>query len=106
VAAPYSPYDVDFRTQGAYSQYNWELFFHAPHLIASRLMQDARYEEARDWLHYIFNPTTTSTEAVPDRFWNLQWFRDHSASLGADQLMTALATNAPANVVAKIQAQI
>jgi hypothetical protein len=106
VATPYSPYNIDFRTQGPYAQYNWELFFHAPHLIASRLMQDARYEEARDWLHYIFNPTTTSTAPVPKRFWNVQWFRDHGESESADELMTALAANEPADLVAQIQAQI
>jgi hypothetical protein len=106
VAQPYSPHDVDFRPQGAYAQYNWELFFHAPYLIASRLMQDGRYDEAQRWLHYIFDPTTATTGSSPDRFWNLQWFRDHHANTSADQIMTALCTNEPPNVVAKIRAQI
>ena len=74
---PYSPYDVDFRPQGPYAPYNWELFFHVPLLIASRLMQDARYEDARTWFHYIFDPTTSSDEDVPARFWKLQPFRDN-----------------------------
>jgi hypothetical protein len=47
---------VDFTPDGAYSPYNWELFFHAPLLIANSLSRNQRFEEARDWYHYIFNP--------------------------------------------------
>lgn len=47
---------VDFSPAGAYSPYNWELFFHAPLLIANALSRNQRFEEARDWYHYIFNP--------------------------------------------------
>ena len=48
---------VDFFPNGSYSLYNWELFFHAPLLIACRLMKDQKFEEARQWFHYIFDPT-------------------------------------------------
>ncbi len=47
---------VDFSLDGAYSSYNWELFFHAPLLIANALSKNQRFEEARDWYHFIFNP--------------------------------------------------
>jgi len=47
---------VDFSSDGAYSPYNWELFFHAPLLIANALSKNQRFEEARDWYHFIFNP--------------------------------------------------
>jgi len=47
---------VDFSPDGAYSSYNWELFFHAPLLIADSLSKNQRFEEARDWYHFIFNP--------------------------------------------------
>jgi hypothetical protein len=47
---------VDFTPDGAYSPYNWELFFHAPLLIANQLSKNQRFEEARDWYHFIFNP--------------------------------------------------
>lgn len=47
---------VDFSPDGAYSPYNWELFFHAPLLIANSLSKNQRFEEARDWYHFIFNP--------------------------------------------------
>src|SRR5262249_28105166 len=47
---------VDFTPDGAYSSYNWELFFHVPLLIANALSKNQRFEEARDWYHFIFNP--------------------------------------------------
>jgi receptor-binding and translocation channel-forming TcA subunit of Tc toxin/ABC toxin-like protein/neuraminidase-like protein len=47
---------VDFSPDGAYSSYNWELFFHAPLFIANSLSKNQRFEEARDWYHFIFNP--------------------------------------------------
>lgn len=47
---------VDFSPDGAYSSYNWELFFHAPLLIANSLSKNQRFEEAQEWYHFIFNP--------------------------------------------------
>ena len=47
---------VDFTPDGAYSPYNWELFFHAPLLIANALSKNQRFEEAQEWYHFIFNP--------------------------------------------------
>jgi hypothetical protein len=52
---------VDFSPEGAYSPYNWELFFHAPLLIANSLSKNQRFEEARDWYHFIFNPIGTES---------------------------------------------
>lgn len=70
--------DVDFTAEGAYSSYNWELFFHAPMLIAQRLTKDQRFEEAMQWYHYIFNPlgvenaqpdNTLEMPEIPARYW-------------------------------------
>lgn len=55
---------VDFSPDGAYSSYNWELFFHAPLLIANSLSQNQKFEEARDWYHFIFNPIGVES-AIP-----------------------------------------
>ncbi|OPX84233.1 MAG: hypothetical protein A4E53_04009 [Pelotomaculum sp. PtaB.Bin104] len=59
---------VDFKYGGAYSQYNWELFFHIPVLIAVKLSNDQRFEEARKWFHYVFDPTS-SEGGGKERFW-------------------------------------
>jgi len=65
--------DVDFTPDGAYSPYNWELFFQAPLLIANSLSKNQRFEEARDWYHFIFNPigveSATSGSSVMSKYW-------------------------------------
>ena len=40
-----------------YATYNWEIFFHAPLLIATRLSQSQKFEDAMTWFQYLFNPT-------------------------------------------------
>ncbi len=60
---------VDFSFSGANSIYNWELFFHAPLMIACRLMQNQKFEEAMNWFHYIFNPTDIENYPTPQRYW-------------------------------------
>jgi len=70
--------DVDFNFGGAYALYNWELFFHLPLLIATRLMQNQRFEEARRWFHFIFDPTDTSNANSPQRFWQTKPFFEAS----------------------------
>ncbi|HEU4932633.1 MAG TPA: neuraminidase-like domain-containing protein, partial [Pyrinomonadaceae bacterium] len=69
--------DVDFSYSGAYSVYNWELFFHTPFLIATQLSKNQRFEEAQKWFHYIFDPTATdspenSGTPGPERFWRVK----------------------------------
>jgi len=73
---------VDFNRMGAYSIYNWEAFFHAPFLIACRLMQNQRFEEAMRWFHYIFNPTGVDGDVreVPRRFWVTKPFFEQTSS--------------------------
>lgn len=66
--------DVDFNLQSGYGLYNWELFFHAPLMIAERLSQNQQFEEAEKWYRYIFNPMDTSTYEIPNKFWNTKPF--------------------------------
>ena len=40
--------------------YYWEVFFHAPFLIAQALNTDQQFEYAKEWYEYIFDPTATS----------------------------------------------
>lgn len=55
--------EVDFSPDGAYASYNWELFFHAPLHIANSLSRNQRFEEAREWYHFIFNPLGVESAA-------------------------------------------
>ncbi len=74
VASPYPIEEIDFGFSGSYASYNWELFFHAPLLIADRLTKNQRFEEAAKWFHYIFNPTDASNEPAPQRYWQTKEF--------------------------------
>lgn len=69
VIVPYPVEDIDFEQDGSYAGYNWELFFHLPFLVASKLSQDQRFEEAMNWFHYIFNPTGTLEGDAPSKYW-------------------------------------
>jgi hypothetical protein len=72
VRKPWPLHDVDFEFNSAYSLYNWEIFFHVPLFLATRLSQNQRFEEAMQWFHFIFDPTTgSSADPVPQRYWNV-----------------------------------
>ncbi|HEX4548530.1 neuraminidase-like domain-containing protein [Pseudomonas sp.] len=62
---------------GANGLFFWELFFHLPHLIASRLRAEDRFLESQKWLHYLFDPQapevskddTPTPEHPKPRYW-------------------------------------
>lgn len=80
VHSAYPKNTVQFGFSDAYSIYNWELFFHAPMLIAQRLMDNQQFEEAQKWYHYIFNPTSNTDKTgisytgLIKRFWKFYPF--------------------------------
>ena len=45
---------VDF--EGLYREYNWELFYHIPMLVAESLKQGQNHEAAKTWIEYLFSP--------------------------------------------------
>jgi hypothetical protein len=61
--------DFSIGSAGAYSLYNWEVFYHIPMFMASLLMQNQQFQDAMTWLEFIFNPADSSTEPAPQRFW-------------------------------------
>ncbi|NOT09810.1 MAG: hypothetical protein HOP28_16580 [Gemmatimonadales bacterium] len=71
--------NVCFDPYGANSQYNWELFFHAPLYIATRLSKNGKFSEAMNWFHYIFDPTTDEMpgpgESEMSRYWKVLPFK-------------------------------
>jgi hypothetical protein len=70
--------NVCFDVYGANSLYNWELFFHAPLYIATRLSKNGKYEEAMKWFHYIFDPTTDEepeADKETARYWKVLPFK-------------------------------
>ncbi|HHH30116.1 MAG TPA: hypothetical protein ENK57_17475, partial [Polyangiaceae bacterium] len=88
VVDPLPKDDLDFEPTGAYSQYNWELFFHAPFLVATRLHEAGRFQDALDWLHTIFDPSRPAAAGATDAeiaqsAWKFRPFREQFAVGGA-----------------------
>ena len=101
---------LDFRSgsAGAYSLYNWELFYHAPMFVASLLTQNQQFQPAMQWLEYIFNPTDSSTQPSPQRYWQTAPFNAMAASNWLAQqintLMESLDTGAASEADTEIAA--
>ncbi|HEX6971483.1 MAG TPA: toxin, partial [Limnochordia bacterium] len=76
------PKVLELDVGGAYSVYNWELFFHVPLTIAVHLSKNQRFAEAQRWFHYIFDPT-----ARDGRFWRFLAFRREESPLRIDALL-------------------
>ena len=68
--------EVEFEAGGGYEMYNWELFFHIPLLIATRLSTNQRFKEAQRWFHYIFNPAGVAGGEFPQRYWQTKPFNE------------------------------
>jgi len=61
---------MDF--SGAYGIYFWELFFYTPFLVASRFIEEQRYDEAEKWLRFIFDPYSLENgHGETRRYWNV-----------------------------------
>jgi hypothetical protein len=75
-----SALDFAAGSSGAYSLYNWEVFYHIPMFVASLLMQNQQYQDAMTWLEYIFNPTDSSGGQSPQRFWQMAPFNAMNAT--------------------------
>lgn len=83
--------DLDFSSDGAYSGYNWELFFHVPLLVAGKLTKNQRFEEALAWFHHMFNPTGALAGDAPEKYWVTKpFFLTHSADYVNQRIDTLL----------------
>ena len=93
VQRPYPVKDLDFTFGGAYSIYNWELFFHVPITIAIHLSKNQRFAEAQRWFHYLFDPTDDSDGPTPERFWKVRPFQ-YTDVKKIEEILVNLATGA------------
>lgn len=93
VPKPWPSNQIDFMS-GSMSQYYWELFFHAPFLVAHQLQTQQQFEAAKEWYEYIFNPTIhESTKALDandksdnDKYWRFLGLRSAYNPLLAQEL--------------------
>lgn len=84
------PTGIDFEERngafdGANGLFFWELFFHVPHLVATRLRDEDRFNDAQNWLHYLFAPQAPADadQSVPGAkpaYWRCRPLLDKSDS--------------------------
>jgi hypothetical protein len=65
--------------------YFWEMFYHVPALIAYKLNQDGRYEEAQTWLHHLISPTLTQDTGKPTAVWRCRLLTTAFSYVSLDQ---------------------
>lgn len=93
ILPPFPREEMEFDRSSAYADVNWELTFHAPHMIASKLMEQdtvESYDAAEKWLRYIFDPRGSSNDPPPQRYWNTKPFFLRSAADYGQQVVSAL----------------
>jgi hypothetical protein len=98
--------EFDFSPDGSYSLYNWELFFHAPFLIADHLSNNQRFAEAQKWYHYMFDPTDVSDDSYPARFWKIKPFYNAGKGEPIQKLMLLLNAKNLTDEEAKVRNQL
>ncbi|XXY16740.1 hypothetical protein WME88_51745 [Sorangium sp. So ce216] len=91
VERPYPVKDLDFTASGAYSVYNWELFFHVPLTVALHLSKNQRFADAQRWFHLVFDPTDDSEGPTPERFWKVRPFQSTDVKK-IEEILVNLAT--------------
>jgi len=94
--SPPPPYNttsptISFVRTSPYANYNWELFLHAPLAIADYLASQQRFEEARRWLHAVFDPTTEEKLNRVPQFWRFLEFKNAAQPDSIAQMLTWLA---------------
>jgi Tc toxin complex TcA C-terminal TcB-binding domain/Neuraminidase-like domain len=82
--------EFDFTLSGAYSIYNWEIFFHTVSLIARQLRQNNKFAEAIRWLQFVFDPTNRESEYGNLRYWKIKPFMKDVTEGSIQKLMQML----------------
>jgi hypothetical protein len=67
---------LTFDSRLPYAIYQWEIFFHAPLLIADQLSKQHQFEEAERWLRYVFDPASTESGTDATRFLKFKVFKE------------------------------
>ena len=84
-------YNELYRT---YSLYNWEMAFHAPMMLAEKLLETQQFDLALKMCHYVFDPFAKGAEGGVQRYWKMPAFKDVITSSGSlNALFSALKPN-------------
>ena len=88
-----NPKNIDVSNSGPYANYNWELIYHIPVMIAVHLSNNQRFNESQRWFHMIFDPTTRDVSVPPpQRYWKCLAFRNNPDVLSINNLLQLLST--------------
>ncbi|MEM9930166.1 MAG: hypothetical protein AAF840_10135, partial [Bacteroidota bacterium] len=101
VSEPYPKLTFDFNYGAPYATYNWELFFHAPLMLAQRLSGNQQFAKAQQWFHYLFDPTyrppAGEVEAWPQRVWQIKPFFEEGIGTHIQRTMLLLKSSGLTN---------
>jgi hypothetical protein len=98
---------VQFDLSQPNASYNWEVFFHVPIAASIFLSRQQRFEDARKWFHFVFDPTTSDTGSGRERFWRFLPFRHGNQPDTITQLLEALGgQNVTGTAAADVQQQV
>ena len=96
------PGRIDVLFGEPYANYNWELLYHIPVMVAVHLSSNQRFAEAQKWFHLVFDPTSTDTKTpTPERFWRSFVFWDDAPIQNLNTLITLLSDTDPAQAKAR-----
>lgn len=76
-----------------YSEYHWEIAFHAPMLLVTKLLAAGHFDLARRVCEYVLNPFAANT--TEDPVWRFTPFRETDPAATAEQLLNSLAPHTP-----------
>ncbi|TXI37258.1 MAG: hypothetical protein E6Q59_08055 [Nitrosomonas sp.] len=82
---------LSFDASLPYACYNWEVFFHAPLMIADQLSKQHKFEDAERWLRYVFDPTANKSGEGAKGALNFRVFRELDLNKQVIDDLTALA---------------
>ena len=102
----YTSRAINFDLSLPYAGYNWEVFFHAPFLIATQLSKGMRFEEAERWFHLIFDPTTSEGGDDATRYWGFLPFQRAGRGTPVEDLLKLLAKAASGQALTATEADL
>ncbi|ABE54975.1 hypothetical protein Sden_1691 [Shewanella denitrificans OS217] len=80
---------LDFSS--ANGMYYWEIFFHAPYLIAQRLNSEQKFEQAKSWYQHIYDPS------LGNKYWKFLLFKGADSQALAQAVEDAIAGSGQLN---------
>jgi len=83
---------IDVTPGGPYANYNWELLYHIPVMVAVHLSNNQRFAEAQKWFHLVFDPTSTDGAASSQRFWRSFVFWNSDGIQNINTLLALMST--------------